>query len=98
MDLNRSTSVGKEPLGVERSLNTASVKSRGLRGSLCSGAYTSASSHTAPLPSPSTPWHPMHSPRYTHSPCLSRVGFGGTGSPIGSMLPVAADRLNTESG
>ena len=98
MDLKRSTSVGKEPLGVERSLNTASVKSRGLRGSLCSGEYSSASSHTAPLPSPSMPWQPMQRPRYTHSPCLSRVGFGATGAPTGSMFPVAADRLKTESG
>ena len=63
MDLNRSVSVGKEPLGVERILNTASVKSRGLRGSLCSGEYWSASSHTAPFPSPSIPWQPMHRPR-----------------------------------
>ena len=98
MDLNRSASVGKEPLGVERSLNTASVKSRGLRGSLYSGAYSSASSHTAPLPSPLIPWQPMHNPRYTHSPCLSRVGFGGTGLPTGSMFPVAGRQIEYRIG
>src|SRR5467141_1610760 len=47
--LNRSSSVGKVPVGVERHLNTASVKSRGL-GSI-HGAFS-------PLPSPSGPWQP----------------------------------------
>ena len=46
MVLNRSSSVGRVPVGVERHLNWAMVKSRGL-----------GSSHWAfsPLPSPSSP-------------------------------------------
>ena len=48
--LNRSSSVGSVPLGVERHLKTASVKSRGL-GSI-HGAFS-------PAPSPLSPWQPM---------------------------------------
>jgi hypothetical protein len=48
-ELYRSSSVGKLPLGVERHLNTAAVKSRGL-GSI-HGAFS-------PFPSPARPWQP----------------------------------------
>src|SRR6266571_2065206 len=47
--LNRSSSVGSVPVGVERHLNTARVKSRGL-GSI-QGSFS-------PAPSPSGPWQP----------------------------------------
>src|SRR3974390_2322919 len=49
MALKRSSSVGRVPVGVERHLNVAAVKSRGLGSSHC--AFT-------PLPSPSSPWQP----------------------------------------
>src|SRR6266568_6971691 len=49
MALNRSSSVGRVPVGVERHLNTASVKSRGLGSIHCA---------FSPLASPSSPWQP----------------------------------------
>src|SRR5262245_47369335 len=96
MAMNRSRSVGSVPLGVERTLNTAEVKSRGWRGSLWPCPHLSASVHTAPLPSPLTPWQPMHMPRYTHSPCFSRRASTGGLSPTGSTLPVAAEKSKND--
>ena len=49
MALNRSSSVGRVPVGVERHLNTARVKSRGLGSIHCA---------FSPLASPSSPWQP----------------------------------------
>ena len=49
MALNRSSSVGRVPVGVERHLNTAMVKSRGLGSIHCA---------FSPLASPSSPWQP----------------------------------------
>ena len=49
---SRSSSVGGSPVGVERSLKTPSVKSRGAGLTMCA---------PGPTPSPLTPWHITHS-------------------------------------
>src|SRR5689334_12743449 len=70
--LNRSTSVGNCPVGVERSLNLASTKLRGL------GNKNAAAS---PLPSPFNPWQAAQFWAYTTFPCSMNCGvtsgFGG---------------------
>src|SRR5208282_3397996 len=57
--LNKSSSVGKVPVGVERHLNVASVKSRGFGSTHCA---------FSPSPSPAAPWQPTQNLRYSCTP------------------------------
>src|SRR5437588_4985796 len=50
----RSSSVGSAPVGVERHLNTPSVKSRGFANPRVGSNHIAFS----PFPSPLAPWHP----------------------------------------
>src|SRR5439155_6515042 len=62
MALNRSSSVGSVPVGVERHLNTAIVKSRGLGSIHCA---------FSPLASPSSPWQPAQYRVYSGFPAAA---------------------------
>src|SRR5439155_19102423 len=59
---NRSWSVGSVPVGVERHLNTASVKSRGLGSIHCA---------FSPRASPSSPWQPAQYRVYSGFPAAA---------------------------
>src|SRR2546422_4406402 len=59
---NRSWSVGRVPVGVERHLNTAIVKSRGLGSIHCA---------FSPLASPSSPWQPAQYRVYSGFPAAA---------------------------
>src|SRR2546421_3930105 len=59
---NRSWSVGSVPVGVERHLNTASVKSRGLGSIHCA---------FSPRASPSSPWQPAQYRVYIGRPAAA---------------------------
>src|SRR2546422_8284350 len=59
---NRSWSVGSVPVGVERHLNTAIVKSRGLGSIHCA---------FSPLASPSSPWQPAQYRVYSGFPAAA---------------------------
>src|SRR5882762_349340 len=86
---NRSWSVGSVPVGVERHLKTASVKSRGLGSIHCA---------FSPLASPSSPWQPAQYRVYSGFPaaacpvtvpmCASCAG-AGVAPPSSSTAPQA---------
>src|SRR5881628_2393460 len=62
MASNRSWSVGSVPVGVERHLKTARVKSRGLGSIHCA---------FSPLASPSSPWQPAQYRVYSDRPAAA---------------------------